>query len=350
MKTHAGIFLVMLCVSGFLSPTVTPNESQKYMTEAKMRLHLLAQGKLLNDRFAEVDSIYAEFIKEYPTDPAGYLFRSAALIAEMSDREEDIHGDRAKLFLDSTVSLATRLLDSSDNRSTRAWMHLWLGHAKANRSLYLSQFGSFISALKQGMASKGDYHKALKEDSTLYDAYFGLGSYHYWKSAKAGILGWLRIFKNEKKKGIRELHLAEDSSLLSRDIAVAGLTWVWLDKKEYDSTIVYASKMTKAYPEGKSFFWPLAEAYFRKKDYASAIEVYRQLREPLERNPGNYYNLIEVDYQICRTLEKWSRPDELPAIAKRTEGYLKYISKVTWERQEGKINYLRGFASKGSAD
>ena len=90
---------------------------------------------------------------------------------------------------------------------------LYLGHQAAYRSLYEARFGSRFSALTYGLKAKGFYRDGLAADSALYDLYLGLGSYHYWKSAKAGILRTAGIFNDDKEKGISEIRKAIDSSL-----------------------------------------------------------------------------------------------------------------------------------------
>ena len=262
----------------------------------------------------------------------------------MSDAEDNGRREEFNALLDSVEVLVSRYRDSCRGRSL-AWLHLFRGHVRAYRSLYEAKFGSFLKALSSGLKSRGAYHDALKADSTLYDAYFGLGSYHYWKSAKAGVLKLFGIFKNEKERGIAELHLAIDSSVLSREAARSGLLWIYLDAEQYDSVIVLARSLAAEYPGGKSFLWPLAQAYMKSGRYDSAVTVYRRLRAQLERNPGNYYNLIEVDYALARAWEKLGNREETDAAAARLQEYERYIPPATRRRQERKLAVLKRLAA-----
>lgn len=310
------------------------------MDSVKTGMLIDAQRLLFDDRFSAADSLYEIIIARYPDDPDGYFFRAAALMNEMIDREENLHEDRFLRLLATVENIAGQKIPEALPR-TRAWMHLFAGHARAYRSIWESRFGSFISALRAAFDAKGEYEKGLRADSTLSDLYLGLGSYHYWKSAKAGVLRWVGLFKDQKEQGIEELYRAAEHSLLSRESARTALVWVWLDMKQYDSVIVIASTGAEKYPEGKSLLWPLAQAYFLEHDYTEALCVYRDLRAKISPDPGNYYNLIECDYYIYKCLENLEMPDEARQAARRLREYLKQIPKDTAKRQRSHIDELK---------
>ena len=325
--------------------TAISARAESYMDSARLDFFTGAQEFLFNDRFASADSAYAAHIVKEPADPAGYLFRAAGLMAEMSDREENLHPDRFYELLDITDSLTGHILDTCGAR-TAAWMYLLRGHTLAYRSLWESRFGSFLSAVKCGFAANGQYEKGLECDSTLIDLYAGIGSYHYWKSAKTGLLRLVGVFRNEKEKGIAELRRAAAQSQLHRDLARSALIWIWLDKRAYDSARTLAAEFVRRYPDGKTFLWPMAQALFRQGNYAQAGEAYQTLRSKLEGSPGNYYNLIEVDYYITQSFN-WMGEDENARIsAGRLMEYYDKIPKETLKRQRSRINFLEKITAR----
>jgi hypothetical protein len=261
-------------------------------------------------------------------------------MAEMTAAEEAIHRDEFGVLLDTIEMLANRQMPTA-GAPRRAWMHLCAGHARAYRSLYEARFGSFIKAVKSGMSARAAYQQGLDNDSSVYDLYFGLGSYHYWKSARAGFLKWLLLFKNEKEKGIAELHLAADSGVVFSDAAHSALIWVWLNEKIYDSAIVAAEVMHRRFPEGRSFLWPLAQALVEDKQYRRALDIYRELRTTLTADPGNYYNLIQCDYLMAYCLEQMRLTGEAAEVAHRLQDYEDSIPDRTRRRQRSRLDYLR---------
>jgi len=338
MKKHAGIFLLIISATMLISLSAV--RADDYMDSVKTGMLIDAQRLLFNDRFLVADSLYDIIIEQYPDDPDGYFFRAAALMNEMIDLEDNLHEAKYRRLLDTVEFLAAQKIPDASPR-TRAWMHLFTGHARAYRSIWESRFGSFLSALKTAFSAKDEYEKGREADSTLIDLYLGLGSYHYWKSAKAGVLRWVGIFKNQKEQGIEELYNAAENSLISRESARTALVWVWLDMRQFDSVIAITSAGVEKYPDGKSLSWPLAQAYFLKKDYAGALDVYRSLREKISPEPGNYYNLIECDYYIYQCYANLRKTDEARQAARQLREYIKQVPKKTLQRQRSHIDDLK---------
>lgn len=328
-----------LFISIFIPINTQANTTDSYLNEKKRQSILTIQQEIYLDHFILAARDADSLITQYPEDPLGYLFKAGAYLSEMTDAEEDLYPDRFQQLIDTTITLANLGITSPDDR-TAAWMYLWLGHARAYRSLYESRFGSFTTALRNGFKAKSAYEDGLTKDSTLYDLYGGLGMYHYWKSAKAGFLRWIRIFSNDKKKGIDELYLTIDSSSISRDAARAALIWIYIDKGEYDSSLAISKEMFQKYPEGKTFLWSQGEAYFKAESYQEAIGIYGQLRDRLVESPGNYYNLVEADYRIVKSYQEMKQDKEAKMYAKKIMDYVNDIPEETRAKQKGKINKM----------
>lgn len=315
------------------------SSASSYPDSQQVAVLLDVQKHLFDDHFAAADSLCDELIDSYPNDPAGYLFRGITLITEMFAREENSREQSFKAVLDSAEFIAKAgIADSDSTRS--AWMYLYLGHAEAYRSMWEAHFGSKVASVKLGMAAKKLYAAGLIQDSTVYDLHFGLGLYHYWKSAKAGFLRWLGIVANDKEKGIYQLRMAADSSLISKESARNALVWVWLDCGELDSVIAGCNTILRKYPDGITPLWPLAEAYWEKRQYLASLETYRKLREVFAEDPGNHYNLIEIDYQIHLCLKKLGFHEQVVEAVRQAFSYQDSISENTRDRQRRKLATL----------
>jgi tetratricopeptide (TPR) repeat protein len=332
-------FLVVTATAVSITVPI-PILADDYLDSTRIQQLLSVQHLLYNDKFHEADSLTKRMIAQYPDDPVGYLFRAATLITMMFDREDNLYPEEFNRLIDSARSKASIICDTVSNR-TRAWMCLFLGHAEAYRSLWESHFGSLVTAIEKGRRAKKEYERGLAYDSSFHDLYFGLGLYHYWKSAKAGILRWIGLIHNDKEKGIAQLYVAVDSSLISREAARSALIWIRLDRKEYDSVVAGCCKMRKRYPHGKTLLWPLARAYYERKDYRNALQTFQLLRERVAGDPGNYFNLIECDYHLYRCFDKLSLDAEADEVANRIQEYYERISKDVRRRQRAKIALLR---------
>ena len=339
------ILVVNLFICLMLAPHVTAVDYPDSFTVAVLQE---IQENLYNDNFSKALEMSDSLVALYPDNPSGYLFKSITVLMSIFDTEDNSAADLFKEGIDTVLVLATRTIDSCSECSPRqyAWIYLCRGHAKLYRSLWEARFGSKMKAITQARAAAGDYQQGLGVDSSLHDLYFGLGLYHYWKSAKAGFLRWLHIVKDEKELGIQELRVASEKSLISRHAARSALIWIWLDSKQYDSVIVLAREMAEAYPAGKSFLWPLAQAYFEQGDYQQAADVYKQLWSRYFEKPGNYYNLIECDYQLYQCYEKLSDDVRVQEIANRVHEYGQQIPMETRKRQQKKLMFLIRKASR----
>lgn len=106
------------------------------------------------------------------------------------------------------------------------------------------------------------------------------------------------------------------------------------------------------YPEGKSFLWALAQAYYEKRDWNNARLKYQEILDKIEK--GNTakvvdqsYNLIECKFYIANCLFSLGKYKEcvttcrevmnLPLdekIKKRQKSKLKGIQKLLEKSQE----------------
>jgi len=321
-----------------LSPGVTA-EDIAYPDSIQVRLLGSVQDDLYCNRYAAADSVARQLIELYPNDPAGYLFRAIGMVTEMFDAEENLYEAEFRVLIDTVEVLAAPGVSEADPRR-RAWLYLYLGHARSYRALWESRFGSMVTALKKARDGSGDYKRGLEADSTVHDLYFGLGLYHYWKSAKAGVLRWVGLIRNDRDRGIRQLQLAADSSLISRQAARAALIWILIDRKEYEQAYALAETMQAEYKRGWTFLWPMAQIRFRQKDYRCAADLFATLRRHIAQKPGNYYNLIECDYHLAYALDRLEMIDSSRTAASAAQAYAVKIPKSTRHRQRDHLCYL----------
>lgn len=334
MITRSAFFIagIAFCAAGIATGSGRA-QVDSYLSDERRSVIMRAQEDLLNDRFDPALTLFDSLKHEHPSDPLGCLFEAATLLAMMTDAEHNSHPERFVRLIDSTHLLADRSLDSAAGR-TAAWMHLLKGHAFAYRSLWESRFGSLATAIDQGFDAREAYLAGLAADSSLYDLYGGLGMFHYWKSSKAGVLRWLGIMKDESEQGIKELYLTIDSSLVSARAARQALIWIYLDRKEFDSVLAISHEMLGKYPDGKLFLWPIAEAFYRTRQYDSALVYYTLLRERLVADPGNCDNLIQVDCFRFRCLRKLERREEASQVALAMKNYSINLSRdIRWKRR-----------------
>jgi tetratricopeptide (TPR) repeat protein len=136
---------------------------------------------------------------------------------------------------------------------------------------------------------------------------------------------------------MEEMTLAYEKSIFSPDAAANGLIWMYIQEKKHDLAISLSEKMQSKYPQGKSFLWGLAQAYFEKRDWKNALAKYRELLEKLEANkaapnsdhvtwganqnsikPDQFYNIIECQYYIANCLFSLGRYKDCASVCEET--------------------------------
>jgi len=326
-----------------LVPTPLPVIKQDLLSSPENQTAIFVQSVqqlLFNDSYQDANKICDLFIRQSQSEPAGYLFKAATLLGEMGDAEENLYFEEFRRLVDTVFELCETELNSADSQQA-AVLYLWQGHAHVYKSLWESKFGSIVSAIRHGFEAKGSYHNGLKYDSTLYDLYFGLGNYHYWKTSKAGFLKTIGIVSDDIDKGMTELKLARDSASLFSEAAANAMIWIWLDRQQYDSAISLAQQMLANYPDSRTIRWPLAAASFKNNDYETALTFYAELTEHYFAEPGNFYNLIECCYYLYQCCQKLGRDEEKEEILKKVSQFRSEIPSKTKKRQRSKLSYLR---------
>jgi hypothetical protein len=265
----------------------------------QLRRHYVtvSEGVLANamEDYRHAESLYAALSLAEPDHPMGPLMQAATLNVEMVDNERYVRDQEFWELLDTALTKAQSWVK---NHPDDAWGFCCLGHIYGYQAVWEGRFGSWFTALKRGLSARGAYHKALEADSTCMDAYIGLGSYHYWKSAKSEFINWLPLLVNDDKaKGLAEMNVALKRGWLTQGAAAAGLVAMDIHRKQYDSALALARAWQAVYPEGKAFLWGQAYALYQLKRNAEALEVFDSLKARLRADTGQgYYNFIEVDF------------------------------------------------------
>jgi tetratricopeptide (TPR) repeat protein len=107
--------------------------------------------------------------------------------------------------------------------------------------------------------------------------------------------------------------------------------------------------MQSEYPAGKSFLWPLAQAYFERRNWNHALTTYQELLERLERdqasgNPDQSYNLIESRFFIANSLFSLGRYAECDSVCQEILSFP--LDEKIMKRQEKKLKRARELSEK----
>lgn len=299
--------LALLWVTIFVLLSPPPCFSEKYLDYQSPRTQAIVLRGIeasYREDYALAESWFQTLIQMAPEDPAGYFFLAALYHSQMIDYETNFR--EKELY--SNVKIAKKFARQRIKQDKKdAWAYVILGNSYGVKAVYNAMKGKWWSGLNEGLSAKSALRKAIQLDPELYDAYVGLGSYHYWASVKTRAFWWLPFVGDHREEGIFQTKLAYEKSVFSTAAAASGLIWMYINEKQYDEAVTLAQQMQLEYPQGKSFLWPLAQAQFEKRDWNDALSTYQELLERLERdqasgNPDQSYNLVECRLHIANCL------------------------------------------------
>ena len=341
--------LALLWAAAFVLLSPPLSFSEKYLDYENPRIQAVVLEGIhssFREDYALAESSFQTLIRMAPEDPAGYFFLAALYHAQMIDYESDF---REKELYEN-VKIAKKLARQRIKENKKdAWAHVILGNSYGVKAVYNATKGEWWSGLNEGLSAKSALKKAIQLDPELYDAYVGLGSYHYWASVKTRALWWLPFIGDHRQRGISQTKLAHEKSIFSSAAAASGLIWMYISEKQYDQAISLAQEMQSEYPAGKSFLWPLAQAYFEKRNWNDALSTHQNLLERLERdhrsgNPDQSYNLVECRFHIANSLFILGRYPECDSVCQEILSFP--LDEKIMKRQEKKLKRVGQLSEK----
>jgi tetratricopeptide (TPR) repeat protein len=242
--------------------------------------------------YACLDSLIAIDNSYWPA----YVIKAGIVYTQMADDEEFDREDYFKALTDTALTgLSAHLKKYPDDK----WGLFFKGSSMGYLALWEGYHGSWVKAVFKGLDAGKVFSKAIERDSTFYEAYLGLGTLNYWRSAKMGFLRSLPFIPDKRELGIEQMALAKDSSQFTSCASALGLAWIYIDRKQYKLAINITDSLLERGINGRQVLWPRGIAYFKKAYARGTIETFSNILESLNRlGNQNYYNISLCEYYI----------------------------------------------------
>ena len=260
------------------------------------RLHTLIEQGIdltLRQEYDGADSLFRSVAGEFPEHPAGYLYQAAVIESRAMDYEMQIDVSR----FDSLITLGkknSQLL--IDNEPSSPWGHFFLGTAYGYDSYARVYRGDWFGGALQGFGSVSEFKKALAQDSMLYDACAGIGTFYYWRSRRTAYFNWLPFLGDDRAEAYSLIEKTIHEGIYDRYAAISMLVTICIDAQKYDTAASYADLGLERYPDNRLFLWGKATALQKAEKFGEATEAYRRLlKSILRERENNHYNEI-----VCR--------------------------------------------------
>jgi len=221
------------------------------------------------DRYDEAFALYAEVQRAAPAHPAGYFFMGASLQWVAFDY---MNYDLDAAFysnMNKTVAVAQALVNKAPDDP---WALFYLGGGYGFMGLTSIRYGNWIKAFFDGMTGYKYMMRALEIKPDLYDVYYGLGQFHYWRSKKASVV---RAFtsQDEMKQGIDELFLAVKKGYFTVHETKNALISIYLEENEIPKTMALLADTMAVFPDYLFSYWALTQGLMKLGNHREALKA-----------------------------------------------------------------------------
>jgi hypothetical protein len=289
--------IALITLSLFLA--AQPSLSQAKLPDAKMHA-LVLQGIDLTwlEKYSLADSVFQCVVREFPEHPAGYVYQAGVALARAMDNEMEVDQARFDSLIDIGKRYANRMIDSG---SDRTWGNFFLGTADGSDSYARVYRGDWFGGTRRGFASVSSFKDAVKMDSTLCDAYAGVGAFYYWRSRKTEFFNWIPFVGDDRPEAFTLLTRSVENGIYNRYTAMSMLIAVYIDARMYDKAIASCRDGLNRYPENRTFLWGLSTACEKSKLWIHADSAYQRLLNVIVHSQNNnHYNEIVCKLNLAK--------------------------------------------------
>jgi tetratricopeptide (TPR) repeat protein len=240
-------------------------------------------------------SLVDELIADYPDNPAGHFFMGALWQLYIFDTRSDSMGPTFLGEMQKAQDKAEAILKHEDN----AWAHLYLGAANSFRSLYYGLQGRYWDAFTNGIEAPPELHRALRCDSSVVDAWLGLGLTEYFGSQVGRYLGGISSF-GSVDRGIEEINRTASGGGYFANTARYSLVWILAHERRFHEAYDQMARLRAKYPDNRMFRRLSRDIYRAGGEYDSAILLGNSLGSEIAQvQPTNVYALTENQYALA---------------------------------------------------
>ncbi len=240
-----------------------------------------------HNEFGKAMSKSDRLIKTEPDNPLGYFLKGTIYQTISEEYRNDKFKDEIDELLSRAIEMADKLKKNDPNNPD--WYFIY-GSSSGYRALLRAFHGSWFKAFRDGLHCSSNLEKALKLDSTYYDAWLGLGAYHYYKTVMANDFLWLPFISDRREQGINEISLTAAHGYLAVNNARESLLRIYLDEGRLEDLIWLADSLDKNNPDDSYCLLYHAQALVKLNQFDQAEEKIRRLRRAWRQSP--YFDAV----------------------------------------------------------
>ena len=232
-----------------------------------------------NLQYKEAYEVFQKLIELEPDNPRGYFLRSAIYFWMYSEdiNNEEV-GDKFRDLSYEAVEVGeAKLAENKNDIDAR----FFLGGAYGSLGRYYALQKSYLNAYWYGKKGKDYLEEVVEMDSTYYDAYLGLGIYHYLADVLPRFVKILSVIlgvQGDREQGLREIQLAAEKGLYSKTEAMFVLGGIYAFREDRpEEAIEIFNKLLEKYPENPGALLALGRCYEYMRQCDLAMDAYKRI-------------------------------------------------------------------------
>lgn len=270
-------------------------------------------------KFNEANNIFDKIIKLEPKNAYGYFLKLVCYFWMcLNNPQDEATTEKYKEISYKTIDVAEEMLDKNEDDIDAMF---YLGGAYGNLGRYYSMDKSWWSAYWNGKKGKNYLQDVIENDPQYYDAYLGLGIYHYYADELPKLVKFFSFIlgiEGDKELGFKELRLAISKSKNTRTEAMFFLGAIYTDiEKDFEKALPIFKDLFDKYPNNSIFGLALAKCYWKLEKYELAKNQFQLMFDKFSNHKkvvlylNNYgYLLLEQGY-YDEAIEIFKRQVEL---------------------------------------
>ncbi len=266
-------------------------------------------NQVSNNRFIEALALFDSLQQVFPHHPAPYFYKAATyqswMLTYRFNKFHDEFQENAKLAIDK----GNKLLETDND----PWLNFYVGAAHGFIALHRFRQHNWIGAYFEGRRAIKNFNQALKKSPNLYDCYFGLGGYHYWRTAKSKFIKVVAFWMRDRRKlGLEQQQLSIDRGRYCPEEATHGLIIALYHHGDYDQALALSNIAMKLsdppalgalYMRGRLMFW--------YKDWPAVQDLFQKILNRLAAQPYQSISYqVECKYWIAEALKNQNQSDK----------------------------------------
>ena len=227
----------------------------------------------------------------YPHHPAPYFFKAAAYQDWMSTFRTIRYEEKLVHNIDEAIRRGESMLRQGQD----PWISFYVGAAYGYRALFRFRKHDWISAYLDAEKGVEHFKEALEREPLLYDAYLGLGSYHYWRSAKSETIRLIAFWIPDKRElGLEQLRFAFKHGRYAVHEAGYDLVAAYYDAGQNEKAMEILSQIIQEKEKpGLPDLYYKGRLLIRFKKWQAVEHTFRELLKAIQSQ-----DIVSVGYQV----------------------------------------------------